>query len=318
MGRTARVNLPGAPFHLIARLQDGKPLFLGSEAEIVATLSRTIRESDVRLLAYAMMSNHLHLVVVQGRKPLSQFMQQLLRRIALYLQRRHELSGHVFQGRYRAYACLDARHLRAVLCYVHLNPVRAGICRDAIEYTWTSHGAYCGRSEAAADLGVDIEFGLRLFANRDTGPPNLRRCYLRYIAWRSRVDELEKRLDREEAQWVDRPITDLGDDLWWSEFGQSAVGYAPGRLRRPDLERIAKAVIGYAAPGMSLDELRSGNRTAHVTVVRGIAIERAVAAGYANYQIARYLRISPSTVSRVISSLRERTGGIVAAGRQHS
>jgi REP element-mobilizing transposase RayT len=304
MGRTRRENLPGAPFHLIARIQDGKPLFTGAEPVVLETIDRTARESRVRLLAYAVMSNHLHLVVVQGREPLSHFMQSLLRRLALFIQRRHGCEGHVFQSRYRAHPCLDARRLRSALVYVHLNPVRAGVCTDPLEYEWTSHASYCGNglpiSSACAELG------LRLFADeRNTSADACRNAYRQFIAWRLRVDALQQQQQRTVGDWAVKPTADGGDDAWWDEFASASSKYTPALDVRPDLEAIARRALS-AQPYMTLDVLRSGGRTPGLTAARCPVIERALQAGYANYQIARYLRISASVVSRVASEIRSK------------
>jgi REP element-mobilizing transposase RayT len=292
MGRTKRTNLPGAPFHLIARLQDGKTQFSGSEPQVLAALARTVRETRTRLLAYAIMSNHLHLLLVQNRHPLANFMQPLLCRLALLVRRRHGGTGHVFQGRYRAHACLDARRLRAAIVYIHLNPVRAGVCRDPLDYAWTSHGAYCCPGQPS---WICSDVGVQLFAEDMPGDAACRDAYRRYVTWRCSVDELEQQAERVAGDWIDRPATPQGDAAWWSDFNPSDPELRRSRL---DLEAIARHEL-VRFPGLTLDDLRGGGRIPSVTNARRLVIARALGAGYANAQIARYLRVSASAVSRI-------------------
>ncbi|MGH7465566.1 MAG: transposase, partial [Longimicrobiales bacterium] len=142
MGRLLRPALPGAPFHITARTQWQEPLFAGAEEEVATLIRGSIDRSDAQLLAYAVMGNHIHVIVVQGRRPLSAYMQPLLRRIALVVNRRRDRRGHVFGRRYSHSVCQDPEYFRSMVAHVHLNPVRAGICGKPDDYRWTSHRDY--------------------------------------------------------------------------------------------------------------------------------------------------------------------------------
>lgn len=120
MGRQLRPQLPGVPFHVTARVQGRAAWFTGVERPLENRILAAPRRSDATLLAYAVMPNHLHLVVVQGSQPLSQLMQPLLTRIALLVQRRTGREGHIFERRFRASPCLDPDYLRNAIAYVHL------------------------------------------------------------------------------------------------------------------------------------------------------------------------------------------------------
>lgn len=307
MGRTRRVNLPGAPFHLIARLQERRPDFLGLEQRVTDTILRISCECRVQLLAYAVMPNHLHLLAVQGREPLASFMQPLLRRLALQVQRRHGRQGHVFERRYRAHVCLGPERVRRVLCYIHLNPVRAGLCSSPAQYEWTSHHAYC-RTPATRhshDPRQDaVETGLRLFGcAADITLADCRASYRRFLAWRLEVDRLQHDRERTLQDWAAKPVAMAGDVHWADCFG-AASSQLLLPARRIELEEIGRAVIAAHFPDMTLDALRAGGRQPAVVAARRLMTERAATAGYANHQIARYLRVSPSAVSRIVCAAR--------------
>jgi putative transposase len=188
MGRTARANLPGVPFHLTARVQGREPLFAGAECPIVDMLLDSVGAARMLLLAYAIMPNHLHVIVVQGVRPLSALMQPLLRRIAVRTARRHRLSGHLFERRYRDHACLDAAYLRSAIAYVHLNPVRARLCRSPDAFPWTSHHVYGGYGRLPTPRHMAVEMGLRLFAQDDWSSQSWLTAYHGFLHWRQALD----------------------------------------------------------------------------------------------------------------------------------
>jgi putative transposase len=100
---------------------------------------------NFHLYAYALMKNHFHLLLEVGKIPLSKIMQHLLYRYTRYFNRRYEMTGHLFQGRYRAILCDKDSYLLELVRYIHLNPVRAKVVRDPEKYLWTGHLGYLGK-----------------------------------------------------------------------------------------------------------------------------------------------------------------------------
>ena len=98
--------------------------------------------TDAKIRAYVIMSNHLHVLLQQGHAPLWKFMQPLLRRIALAVQRKYRIEGHVFGQTYWDSPCVDPRYLRATVDYIHANPVRAELCASPADWPWSSYSAY--------------------------------------------------------------------------------------------------------------------------------------------------------------------------------
>jgi putative transposase len=98
----------------------------------------------VEILAYCLMPNHVHLIVVpRSRDSLQHTFRQLHRRYAQCLNRRKDWSGHVWQGRYFA-SVLDESYFWSAIRYVELNPVRAKLVRRAEDYRWSSAQSHCG------------------------------------------------------------------------------------------------------------------------------------------------------------------------------
>lgn len=322
MSRRNRPNLPASAFHLTTRLHRSEALF---EPELRTAVIGFAREqlvfTDLELLAYAIMPNHLHFVVRQGRQPLAAFMQPILRRTALLVQRVHDRKGHVFERPFRDTACADPEHLRNAIIYTHMNPVRANLCATVDDYAWTSHAAWCGR-RTACDGAPDpaaVSRGLSLFAS---GPgrsaADLVCDYRSFLEWRVRLDAVvaaEELADGEAAhERPVRPPLDAGDLSWLQSMtprprqqptpGEEFAPQTNGATGRPDLAVIAANVIAERGGGLDLAVVRSRWGGPPYWRVRDAFILRAAGLGYAGVQIAAYLRISPSAVSRALSRRR--------------
>jgi REP element-mobilizing transposase RayT len=318
MSRRRRPHLPNSAFHLATRLHRSEALF---EPELRTAAVTVIRQelafTDLELLAYAIMPNHLHLVVRQGEHRLAAFMQPVLRRIALLVQRRHERLGHVFERRFRDTACADPEHLRNAIVYTHLNAVRAALSATVNDWAWTSHGAWSGRGTACDGLPdpVTVDRGLPLFASAaDRSTEQLSADYLAFVAWRIEADRCVAASGRPGHELVvepARPALEHGDLNWLHvmtprplkperrvEDLAPRLGGATGRI---DLADIARTAV--AAGGMALDMavVRSRWGGPPYQRARAAIILRAAAAGYSGVQLAAYLHISPSAVSRSLS-----------------
>jgi REP-associated tyrosine transposase len=162
MPRRKRSYLPGCAFHITARTHSGEFWFEGLQPEIIEIIARALKQTDALLLAWAIMTNHLHLVVLQGAAPLGRLMHPIGQRIAYAVHRHWKRKGYVLGYRYFETACRDEAHLRNAIMYTHRNPVEAGLCKEAAEYEWSSARAY-----ASNDVGPmpALQPALKLFAS---------------------------------------------------------------------------------------------------------------------------------------------------------
>ena len=103
----------------------------------------------LRIYAYCLMSNHVHLLLETSSAPLAKFMQGLQQSYTQYFNRRYRKVGHLFQGRYKAIICDKEKYLLALLRYIHLNPVRAGLVKRPEGYVYSGHRSYlsCGAAK---------------------------------------------------------------------------------------------------------------------------------------------------------------------------
>lgn len=146
MSRRRRVHVPGGSYHVTLRGNHRQDIFRdpADRSALDAIVRRATERIDSRVLAYCWMTNHIHLLVQVGDDPLGQLMQMVGSKYARYLQHGEGTTGHCFERRYHAVLVTDERQILHVVRYVHLNPVRAGLVTDPVDYAWSSHRVYVG------------------------------------------------------------------------------------------------------------------------------------------------------------------------------
>lgn len=147
MARLPRLSLPGYPHHIIQRGNNRQPIFIAVDdfQKMLGLLYDNARKFAVAIHAYVLMDNHFHLLATpQTADGLPQMMQAVGRSYVRYFNDKHQRSGTLWEGRYRATVIQSERYLLACMAYIDLNPVRAGTKEQAREYAWSSHGHYLG------------------------------------------------------------------------------------------------------------------------------------------------------------------------------
>lgn len=155
MARLARIVIPGLPHHVTQRGNRRQQTFFDDNDydTYLRGLKQACDQFGVAVWAYCLMPNHVHLVVVpQAVTSLSKAMGRGHENYSRYLNHRMGWTGLLWQSRYRSFPMDDA-HLYHAVKYAELNPVRAGLVREAHDYPWSSARAHLGH---AADPLVDV------------------------------------------------------------------------------------------------------------------------------------------------------------------
>ena len=150
MPRKARIDAPGALHHIMARGIEKRNIFFDNfdRNTFVDRLGVVIPETQTACFAWALMPNHIHMLIRTGHTPISTVMQRLLTGYSIGFNRRHKRHGHVFHNRFKSILCQEEIYLLELVRYIHLNPLRAGLVTEykALEtYAYTGHGVIMGK-----------------------------------------------------------------------------------------------------------------------------------------------------------------------------
>jgi putative transposase len=156
MPRTARASAGNWVYHVLNRGNGRAEVFHNDEdyAALLRIMEEACARLPMRVLSYCLMPNHFHLVLWPRQDgDLSRWMQWLM---TCHVRRYHKHyggSGHVWQGRFKAFPIQQDEHLLTVLHYVERNPLRAKLTRRAEAWPWSSlklRAADAGESLLAA------------------------------------------------------------------------------------------------------------------------------------------------------------------------
>ncbi|HEX9779639.1 MAG TPA: transposase [bacterium] len=161
-----RVCFDGAVYHVTTRGNNRHAIFIDEQdfRQALLILLRYKQRFHFILHAYALMPNHLHLLIQPSAgSTISKIMQCMMITYTKHFNRRHERVGHVMQGRFHSRLIQDDTYLLVASRYIHLNPVRAGLVSTPGAYPWSSYPAYELRAHNPLDL-VDTELVLGIIS----------------------------------------------------------------------------------------------------------------------------------------------------------
>lgn len=178
MVRPLRIEYPGAWYHVMNRGRRGENVFSDRKDYDVflAVLKESSEMFDLRVAAFCLMSNHYHLLVQTPSGNLSRVMRHVNGVYTQRYNRRWNIDGQLFRGRYKSILVEEDSHLLELLRYIHRNPVRAQLCESVGEYPWSSHHGYI--SCAKKWDWLYREFLLGMFSDK---PSRAKRQYLEFV-----------------------------------------------------------------------------------------------------------------------------------------
>ncbi|MDZ7749721.1 MAG: transposase [Halofilum sp. (in: g-proteobacteria)] len=140
MPRMARVVVPHYPHHVTQRGSRRQAVFLQDAdwSAYLALIRACCARTDTRVLAYCLMPNHVHFVMVPSHEDgLRAAIAGAHRRHARRVNAREGWRGHLWQERFHSFV-MNEPHLHAAIPYVENNPVRAGLCAFPADWSWSS------------------------------------------------------------------------------------------------------------------------------------------------------------------------------------
>lgn len=163
MPRPPRPAFAGATYHVTARGNNGEFIYSDDydRYAYLALLTKAVRTMSVRVFAYVLMTNHMHLVLQTQAANISGTIHRLHGPYAYAYNRRHGRRGHLFERRFGSEVVEDDAYLLEVTRYIHLNPVRAGLAVAPEGYPWSSFRYYV--DSGSEQTLVDVRPVLGLF-----------------------------------------------------------------------------------------------------------------------------------------------------------
>ena len=149
MARLARAVAPGMPHHVTQRGNRCQEVFFGAAdyAAYRGLMAEGCRKAGVRIWAYCLMPNHVHLILVPPEPDsLRAALGETHRRYTRMINAREGWRGYLWQGRFASFP-VDEPSLLACARYIELNPVRAGLTRSPQAWCWSSAAAHLAKRD---------------------------------------------------------------------------------------------------------------------------------------------------------------------------
>ena len=324
MPRQARLDATGTLHHVILRGIE-KGIIVGDQKdrkEFVKRMGEIAVKTGTEIYAWALMTNHAHILLRSGKEGLSKYMRRFLTGYAMFYNRRHGRHGHLFQNRYKSIVCEEDGYFLELVRYIHLNPLRAKMVKEMGQlnrYAWSGHRVIMGK---AKNDWQNRDYVLGWFGRKEG---DAKKKYQKFViegieegrredlvggglvrslgGW-SEVKSLRKKKERVAA---DERILGTGG------FVEKMLAEAEEKMKRQirqaregkKIERIIEQRCEEAK--INIKELRMGSRRGRISEVRKQIIEELVKEyGYPGAEVARQVGVTTAAVS---NSLRRRRGG---------
>jgi putative transposase len=283
MARPLRIEFPGAVYHVTSRGDRQESIF-NNDADrqlLLGIVDQALARLDAEFLAFCLMGNHYHFVLRTRQPNLSRLMRHINGQYTQAYNRRHGVSGHLFQGRFHAVLVDSDKHLITVCRYVELNPVRARLVAQPVDWRWSSYRAHIGMELGHAWLATKDIQGQLLGYDPKTAEDQRRAAQL----YAETVDQ-----GREADPWKQnlRGEIFLGDNEFVADMQARATRQ---RMKCAEISRSQRTDSRALAQWMASD--RSRQESFRLAYTEG---------GMTMAAIARESGLSISSVSRIISS----------------
>ena len=319
MPRQSRLDAPGVLHHVMGRGIEKREIFYNDadRHDFIDRLAGLSDDGAMDIYAWTLLPNHFHLLCKTRNRPLPSSMRKLLTGYVVNFNRRYRRYGHLFQNRYKSIVCQEDRYFKELVRYIHLNLLRAGVVDDLDQLDrcpWSGHSAVLGIYKMPWQ---NTEYVLAHFGQNRSRRKN----YLQFVregAGQGRRPELvggglirslggwsEVLALRRKDQKVAYDQRILGDSDFVQDVTSGLDDLVKRNLRlsgqRIDINGLAARVCRQYK--ISLGELCSGSRRQSGVQARAVLSWIAVRElGYSGAEVARYLGVTNSCVTRIVAS----------------
>jgi putative transposase len=318
MPRGPRLDAPGTLHHVIVRgIDQGSIVRDDTDRKtFIDRVGLLAKGSGTCIYAFALMTNHAHILLKSGPDGISKYMRCLLTGYAQYYNRRHKRAGHLFQNRYKSIICEEETYFDKLVAYIHLNPLRAELVENLqqlADYPWSGHAVVMNKVRYD---WMDRDYVLKFFGRTEG---TARKAYLLFLESEMGIDREQELsgggLVRSQGGWENiqtmrkRGKKALGDEriLGGVDFVKGILKEAEERedsaLPVNDRLRMLDDDIGQLcdAEGVTLAFLQSGSRVGKLPKLRKQLARKAVFEyGLTLVETAKRLGVTPNAVNYML------------------
>jgi REP element-mobilizing transposase RayT len=318
MPRQARLDFPGTLHHVICRGIEKRDIVTDDKDRdnFVERMGGVAEKTGTAIYAWALMRNHVHILLRSGLFGLSDFMRKLLTGYAISYNRRHSRQGYLFQNRYKSIVCEEESYLLELVRYIHLNPLRVGVTKtlEALDaYPYSGHSAIIGKN---IHKWQDCESVLGLFGNKEGRAKKQYRIFIEEgIGQGHRPELIGGGLIRSQGGWSQvmsmrrRKIAEKSDEriLGGGDFVEKIVAEAEERQSRQltggtALSKVEETIRELCdKEGVKVTELKGGGRRRQISRIRKrIAQELIESYGIPMAIVARETGVTTTAISKMM------------------
>lgn len=318
MPRGARLDAPGTLHHVIVRGIEKRKIVNDDKdrTDFVTRMSDIAVETDTSVYAWALMTNHAHILLRSSDYGLPRFMRRFLSGYAISYNNRHNRHGHLFQNRYKSIICEEEPYFLELVRYIHLNPLRAGIIDTLVKldrYKWCGHSVIMNHQK---NKWQNRDYVLNWFGEKEgEARQSYRKFVMEGIGLGKQPELTGGGLVRSMGGWSvvkamrKKDIQEKGDDriLGSSEFVSQLLAEAEEKIKYQLSENKIKKRIHSEITNrckqdqITIDQLKSGSRIRPLPKIRrDLALKLVNDYGVTLAETARQLGVSTSGIAQII------------------
>jgi REP element-mobilizing transposase RayT/predicted HTH domain antitoxin len=312
------LDAPGTLHHVIVRGIERRAIVDHDKdrEDFVTRMGSVASDTETSIYAWALLTNHAHILLRSSTAGLPTFMRRFLSGYAISYNRRHRRYGHLFQNRYKSIVCEEDHYFKELVRYIHLNPLRAGLVETLAKldrYNWCGHSVIMNRCQ---NPWQDRRYVLKWFGRKER---DAKRSYKEFvkkgIALGKRPDLTGGGLIRSMGGWSivkamrnsgikeESDVRILGSGEFVSELIKHAEEKIKYQLPAMELQKIITAEIEIQCKKekVAVAMLQSGSRRPPLPRLRrAIALKLIKEHGVSLAETARRLGISTSGVAQIL------------------